>query len=87
MPLNNNYTIKMNDTGGRLSTTAGQTISLRNVLKAPSTGTGTGGGGATTLAELSDVSVVNRVDGAALVWEADNSRYEVKLADIDGGTF
>lgn len=77
-----NYTIKMNNDAGRLSLNAGSTLSLRNVVRDSSTG-----GGATTLAGLSDVTVVNKVDGAALVYDSGNNRYEIKLADLDGGTF
>jgi len=76
-----NYTIKMNNDAGRLSLNAGSTLSLRNVVR------DSGTGGATTLAGLSDVTVVNKVDGAALVYDSGNNRYEIKLADLDGGTF
>ena len=75
-----NYTIKMNNDAGRLSLNAGSTLSLRNVVRDSA-------GGATTLAGLSDVTVVNKVDGAALVYDSGNNRYEIKLADLDGGTF
>jgi hypothetical protein len=76
-----NYTIKMNNNAGRLALNAGSTLSLRNVVR------DSGSVGAQTVAELSDVAVVNKVDNAALVYDSANGRYEIRLANLDGGTF
>lgn len=45
------------------------------------------------LSQIENVTIINKTDGATLVWNASQNRYEVKPApgssggDIDGGTF
>lgn len=73
-----NYTIKLNQNAGRLSTRA--PVTLRNEKV-------TGGASISRLADLTDVAEVLKTDGSSLVYDSDNGRYEIKAQNLDGGSF
>ena len=73
---NINYEIEINNTAGRLQTSA--PITLRNTTTD------------VVLADINtigNVSEVNKVDGATLQYNSSNQNYEVRLAYLDGGSF
>ena len=63
----------MTSVGGRLTSVA--PITLKNQIQDTK-----------VLANLADVSEVTKVEGATLVYNEDNSKYEVKLLDYDNLT-
>lgn len=65
--------VKVTSVGGRLTSVA--PITLKNQIQDTK-----------VLANLADVSEVNKVEGATLVYNEDNSKYEVKLLDYDNLT-
>lgn len=73
------YRVSVNNIDGTLSATA--PISLRNVVREGSLAT------VENLEDIGNVSVVNKTDGSTLQFNSENSRYEIRLADLDGGTF
>jgi hypothetical protein len=77
MPITN-YSIKVNQNSGRLSTTAPLTLRNEKV-----TGTTT----VSNLADLIDVVEILKADGSSLVYDSENARYEVKSQNLDGGSF
>jgi DNA-dependent RNA polymerase auxiliary subunit epsilon len=73
-----NYKVSVSNIGGTLTTQ--KPISLRNVVRE----------GSTTINNIeliNNVEVVERVDGAILQYDAASGNYEVKQAELDGGTF
>lgn len=73
------YRVSVNNIDGTLSATA--PISLRNVVKESSLAA------VENLEDIGNVSVVNKTDGSTLQYNSVNSKYEIRLADLDGGTF
>jgi len=73
------YSVEVNNNDGRLQTQS--PISLRNVLKEGAQAT------VDNLEDIGNVISIERVDGSTIVYNASTSRYEVKLADLDGGSF
>jgi hypothetical protein len=71
------YKVKVSQTDGRIQTTA--PLSLRNVVRDQTF--------IKNIEDIENVSVMNRVDGATLVYNSENQKYEIKLADLDGGFF
>lgn len=78
---NTSYRIKVNPVDGILQPTT--PITLRNQTLQ-----------ITSLEDISDVAVVDRVEGATVVYNSAVNRYEIKLLDgdfitgtIDGGTY
>lgn len=72
------YKVKVSNLGGSL--TARKPISLRNVVREGTTVT-------ENLENIENVSIVNKTDGSTLQFNSQNQKYEIKLADLDGGTF
>lgn len=75
-----NYTIKLNQNNGRLSTRA--PVTLRNEKV-----TGGGASSVNSLSDLNDVTEVLKADGSSLVYDSENNRYEIKAQNLDGGSF
>lgn len=73
-----NYTVSVNNIGGTLTTQ--KPISLRNVVREGSTTIN-------NIEAINNVEVVDRVDGAILQYDSVTNKYEVRLAELDGGTF
>lgn len=73
----NNVKIKINQTGGRLQTSA--PLSLRNAARDSST--------IQSLESIQDVQAINKVDGAGLQYNSETQNYEIKLVALDGGSF
>lgn len=73
------YTVAVNQSDSRLQTNS--PISLRNVVNEGAQAT------VENIEDIENVFVVNRVDGSTVVYDSVNARYEVKLMDLDGGTF
>jgi hypothetical protein len=71
------YNVTVNNLGGSL--TSVQPISLRNVVRE--------GAVETKLEDITNITIVNRTDGATIQYNSSNQNYEIKLADLDGGTF
>jgi hypothetical protein len=71
------YKVQVNQTDGRIQTTA--PLSLRNVVRDQAF--------LKRLEDIENVLELNKVDGATLVYNSENQKYEIKLADLDGGFF
>ena len=72
------YKVKVNNLGGTL--TATNPISLRNVVREGSIAT-------ENIENIGNVITVNKTDGSTIQYNSANQKYEIKLADLDGGTF
>jgi len=70
------YKIKLTQVDGRLQTSS--PLTLKNVIKS---------GDIQDIAEIGNVTVVDKVDGAILQYNSSTDRYEVKLGEFDGGEF
>lgn len=70
-----NYDVKISDTNGVLQT--GAPLSLKNMP----------GFEFNNIEDVENVVVVNRADGSSLVYNSLTGNYEVKLAELDGGSF
>jgi hypothetical protein len=67
----------VSQTDGRIQTTA--PLSLRNVVRDQAF--------LRRIEDIENVKAVNKIDGATLVYNSENQKYEIKLADLDGGFF
>ena len=73
----NNVRVKLNQVDGRLQTTA--PLSLRNAARDSAF--------LDNLESITNVTVVNRVDGSGLQYNSETQNYEIKLMTLDGGNF
>lgn len=71
------YRVQVSSVGGRIQTTA--PLSLRNVVRDQAF--------LKRIEDIENVLAVNKIDGATLVYNSENEKYEIKLADLDGGFF
>jgi hypothetical protein len=71
------YRVSVSQTDGRIQTTA--PLSLRNVVRDQAF--------LRRIEDIENVTAVNKIDGATLVYNSENQKYEIKLADLDGGFF
>ena len=72
------YNIKVTNNGGSMSTQ--KPISLRNVAREGSVGL-------TNIEAIGNVTTVDKTDGAFLQYNSETGKYEVRQAELDGGTF
>lgn len=72
-----NYKVQVSSMDGRIQTTA--PLSLRNVVRDQAF--------LKRIEDIENVLAVNKIDGATLVYNSENQKYEIKLADLDGGFF
>ena len=72
-----NYKVQVSSMDGRIQTTA--PLSLRNVVRDQAF--------LKRIEDIENVIAVNKIDGATLVYNSENQKYEIKLADLDGGFF
>jgi hypothetical protein len=70
------YKIKLTKVDGRLQTSS--PLTLKNIIKS---------GDILDIAQIANVTVVDKVDGAVLQYNVDTNKYEVKLGTFDGGEF
>lgn len=75
------YKISVNQSGGRIQTNS--PLSLRNTVRESAQAITQ----VENIEDIQNVSVVERVDGSTIVYDSANARYEVKLPDLDGGSF
>jgi len=71
------YRVEVDQSGGRLQTH--QPISLRNIIAEKTT--------VQQLGDIENVTIINKVDGSTIQYNSSTSKYEVRLAALDGGTF
>ena len=71
------YRVEVDQSGGRLQTH--QPISLRNIISEKTT--------LDQIEDIGNITIINKVDGSTLQYNSTTSKYEVKLAAIDGGSF
>jgi len=71
-----NYNVKVTPSAQSLQT--GAPIALRNIAADLDV---------KDLAQIGNVSVINKTDGAGLQYNSVTNKYEIKLLDIDGGSF
>lgn len=72
------YNVEVSNFGGSL--TNRKPLSLRNVVREGSVST-------ENIENIGNVIVVNKTDGSTIQYNSVNQKYEIKLADLDGGTF
>lgn len=74
--MSRNYIITVREDGGRLQSHQPITVA-QDKIQSP----------INSLTDIADVYAVEVVDGATVVYNFSQGRYEVKEIDLDGGTF
>jgi hypothetical protein len=71
-----NYNVKVSPSANYLQT--GAPVALRNIAADKDV---------VDIADIGNVTVVNKTDGAGLQYNSVTNKYEIRLMDIDGGSF